>query len=126
MVAEMTPEYWLWRVSEGGAEIGRLTDEGIARFSPRAPEASVPALLASRRILARLPAEPLVNDKRRQLDWILQACLGPDVDTVVDRGEAVPGERVRMRLIASAAQIPRRTVSARFAPGAPFPSGPTR
>lgn len=105
-----------WSRVPGGAEIGRLTDEAIARFSPRAPEASVPALLAIRRILARLPAEPLVNDKRRQLDWILQACLGLDVDTVVDRGEAVPGERVRMRLIASAARVtqPVRWVAMRY------------
>ena len=106
-----------WSRVAGGAEIGRLTHEAIARFNPAAPEASVPALLAIRRRLSRLPAEPLVSDKRRQLDRILQACLGLEVDTVVDRGEVVPGETVRMRHIASAARpsVPVRWVAMRYA-----------
>lgn len=93
-----------WSRVAGGAEIERLTDEAIARFNPSSPEASVPALLAIRRSLARLPADPLVSDKRRQLDRILQSCLGLEVETVAERGEAVPGETVRMRHIASAAR----------------------
>ena len=106
-----------WSRVAGGAEIGRLTHEAIVRFNPAAPEASVPALLAIRRSLSRLPTEPLVSDKRRQLDRILQACLSLEVDTVVDRGEVVPGETVRMRHIASAARpsVPVRWVAMRYA-----------
>ena len=86
-----------WRRVHGGAEIARMTDEAIARFNPESPAASVPALLAIRRRLARLPADPVVNDKRQQLDHILQSCLGLEVVTTVDRAEVIPGETVKMR-----------------------------
>ena len=104
-----------WGRVAGGAEIGRLTGEAIARFDPSAPEASVPALLAIRERLARVPADPLVNDKRGQLDRILQACLGLEVETVADRSEVVPGETVKLRHIASVARasLPVRWVSMR-------------
>jgi len=104
-----------WGRVAGGAEIGRLTGEAIARFDPSAPEASVPALLAIRDHLARVPADPLVNDKRRQLDRILQACLGLEVETVGDRSEIVPGETVKLRHTASVARasLPVRWVAMR-------------
>jgi len=90
-----------WNRVPGGAEIGRMTDEAIERFDPEAPATSVPALLAIRSRLARLPADPVVSDKRQLLDRILQACLGLQVDTVVDRAEVVPGDTLRMRHTAS-------------------------
>jgi hypothetical protein len=43
----------------GGAEIGRLTEEAIARFKPEDPVASLPALLAIRRRVSALPADSL-------------------------------------------------------------------
>jgi LmbE family N-acetylglucosaminyl deacetylase len=105
-----------WSRVAGGAEIGQLTDQVIARFDPGAPEASVPALLAIRRRLSRLPAEPLINDKRRQLDRILQACLGLEVETTTDRSEVVAGETVRLRHIASVVRssLPVRWVAMRY------------
>jgi len=86
-----------WHRLPGGAEIGHMTDAAIARFNPDAPAASVPALLTIRRRLSRLPADPVVSDKRQQLDRILQSCLGLEVETVADRAEVVPGEIVKMR-----------------------------
>src|SRR6202007_2176983 len=86
-----------WNRVPGGAEIARSIDEPIATFSLQDPAASVPMLLGIRRRLAALPADPLVRDKREQLDRIIQACLGLEVDTVVDRAEVVPGETVKLR-----------------------------
>src|SRR5206468_10630077 len=85
-----------WNRVPGGAEIGRLTGEAIARFKPEDPTASVPALLTPRRRVSVLPMDPVVSDKRQQLDRIIQACLGLEVETVVDRPEAVPGETLTM------------------------------
>ncbi len=85
-----------WNRVPGGAEIARLIDEVIATFDARDAAARVPALLAIRRRLAALPADPIVSDKRAELDRIIQACLGLEVDTVVDRAEVVPGETVRL------------------------------
>jgi LmbE family N-acetylglucosaminyl deacetylase len=86
-----------WNRVPGGAEIGRLTGEAIARFNPEDPTASVPALLTIRRRVSVLPMDPVVSDKRQQLDRIIQACIGLEVETVVDRAEAVPGEALKMR-----------------------------
>jgi LmbE family N-acetylglucosaminyl deacetylase len=86
-----------WTRVPGGAAIARSIDEAIARFKVDDAAAAVPMLLAIRRQLAALPADVVVRDKREQLDRILQACLGLDVDTVVDRAEVVPGETVTLR-----------------------------
>jgi LmbE family N-acetylglucosaminyl deacetylase len=86
-----------WNRVPGGAEIGRLTETAIARFNPDDPAASVPELLAIRRRLSALSSNPVVIDKRRQLDDIIRACLGLEVETVVDQPEVVPGETMKMR-----------------------------
>ena len=81
----------------GGAEIAQLTDQAVAQFKVDDPAASVPALLAIRAKLAALPADPVVADKRAQLDRILQACLGLTVETTVSNAEVVPGEALKLR-----------------------------
>ena len=86
-----------WARIPGGGEVARAVDEAIAGFNAQDVAASVPALLAIRRRLAALPTDPVVADKRAQLDRIIQACIGLEVDTVVDRAEAVPGETVKLR-----------------------------
>ena len=103
------------RVPGGGAEIARSIDEAIAKFNVQDPAAGVPALLAIRRRLAALPADPMVSDKREQLDRIIQACLGLEVDTVVDRAEVVPGETLNLRHTAVVrSRIPVRWTAVRY------------
>jgi LmbE family N-acetylglucosaminyl deacetylase len=104
-----------WSRVPGGAEIGRLTEEAIARFNPEDPAASVPALLTIRSRVSVLPMDPVVSDKRRQLDRIIQACIGLEVETVVDRPEAVPGEALKMRHTAVVrSRIPVRWTAVRY------------
>jgi LmbE family N-acetylglucosaminyl deacetylase len=86
-----------WARFPGGDEVGRSIDEAIASFNAQDVAASVPALLAIHRRLAALMTDPVVADKRAQLARIIQACVGLEVDTVVDRAEAVPGETVKLR-----------------------------
>ena len=90
-----------WGRVSGGAEIGKLTDEAIAKFNPQDPATSVPALLAIRSRLAALPADRVVDEKRQQLDRILQACLGLSVETVVPQAEVVPGETLELHCTAT-------------------------
>jgi LmbE family N-acetylglucosaminyl deacetylase len=113
-----------WNRVPGGAEIARLTAEAIARFNPGDPAASVPALLAIRRRLSALPADParststsdpVVRDKRAHLDRIIQACLGLEVETVVRRSEVVPGESVTLRHAAVVrSRVPVRWTAVRY------------
>jgi LmbE family N-acetylglucosaminyl deacetylase len=86
-----------WGRFPGGAEIGRLAGEVAARFDARDPSASVPALLGLMARLESAPADPVVDEKRRLLGHIVQACLGLSVETVVPQSEIVPGEPIRLR-----------------------------
>ena len=105
-----------WNRVHGGSDIARAIGDIIANFNPQDATAAVPALLAVRRRLAAFPAAPLVSDKREQLDRIIQACVGLEVDTVVDRAEVVPGESVKLRhLVVVRSTVPVRWVAMRYA-----------
>ncbi|HMD60339.1 MAG TPA: PIG-L family deacetylase [Opitutaceae bacterium] len=104
-----------WGRVPGGAEIGRLAGQAIEGFNPAEPSASVPILLAIRGRLASLSCGPVVDEKRRQLDVILQACLGLSVGTTVPSHEIVPGESLKFRhtaIVRSA--IPVRWLAVRY------------
>ncbi len=92
-----------WNRYPGGAEIGEAAAAVLAGFKADDPAASVPALLALRPRLAALPSDPLVADKRAQLDRILQACLGLKVETTIANAEVVPGEPLKLTLAFSVA-----------------------
>ena len=107
-----------WGRLPGGDEVARSIDEVIARFDARDVAASVPALLAIRQRLAALPTDPLVADKRAQLDRIIQSCVGLEVDTIVDRAEAVPGETVKLRHhLVVRSRVPVRWIAVRHPGG---------
>ena len=104
-----------WGRFPGGAEVGQLTDQAIAQFSTNDPAASVPALLAIHAKLATLPADPVIDEKRRQFDRILQACLGLTIGTSVTDPEAVPGEKLSLRHTAlEQSSVPVRWVAVRY------------
>jgi hypothetical protein len=104
-----------WGRVPGGAEIGRLADDAIAKFDPKDPSASVPELLAIKGRLAGLAGDRVVDEKRRQLDRILQACLGLSVETLTSQAEIVPGEPVRLLHTAIVrSRVPVRWVAVRY------------
>ena len=104
-----------WGRVPGGADIGALAGDVIAKFDPKDPAASVPALLALRVRAAALAPDPLVDEKRRLLDRILQACLGLSVGTSVPRSEYVPGEELEMHHTAAILSgFPVRWVGVRY------------
>jgi LmbE family N-acetylglucosaminyl deacetylase len=104
-----------WNRLPGGKEIDRSTGAIIAAFNPRDPSASVPALLKVRGLLAAFPADQVVDEKRGQLDRILQACLGLSVETTVPQAEIVPGETLKLRHTAIVrSKVPVRWVAVRY------------
>ncbi len=90
-----------WGRVPGGADIGTMTAAVIASFDPDNPAASVPALLEIRSRLVSLlgqhEADPLIVEKRADLDRIIRHCIGLSVETTADRTDVVPGETVRLR-----------------------------
>ncbi len=86
-----------WNRVPGGAKIEKLTDEIMAQFDLKNPAASVPELLLLKDELARLPVnDSVVDEKRAQLDRILQASLGLEVLTTISAAEVVPGEKMKL------------------------------
>jgi hypothetical protein len=91
-----------WQRYPGGAEIGRRVDEILSHFNPQDPAASVPALLALRQALGLIRPvapgpDPVLAEKSKLLDRILQGCLGLHVETEIADAEMVPGETLHLR-----------------------------
>lgn len=109
-----------WSRVSGGSEIGALTGDVIAKFNPRDPATSVPALLQIQKCLSSLPqpvtADPVVAEKRVLLDHVIQECLGLTVQTTISKAEIVPGEAIHMRMTAAVRSdiVPVRWVEARY------------
>ncbi len=99
-----------WARYPGGADLDAAIKAVTADFKTENPAASVPALLALRTKLSALPSDPLVADKRTQLDRILQACLGLKIETTIDRAEIVPNETafIRYAISLAAQNVPVR------------------
>ncbi|HTO03582.1 MAG TPA: PIG-L family deacetylase [Opitutus sp.] len=104
-----------WNRIPGGAAIGRLADELIASFKTEDPAASVPALVALRSKLATLPSDPLLDDKRAQLDRVLTACLGLTVETTLPNAEVLSGAKLALRhTVLTRAAVPVRWLGVRY------------
>jgi LmbE family N-acetylglucosaminyl deacetylase len=105
-----------WARFPGGAEIAPLIADAIAQFKTENPAASVPALLAIRGRVAALPSDPVVDDRRRQLDRIIVGCLGLTTETSVAQAEVVPGEPLKIHYeIAVHADLPVKLLEVRVA-----------
>ena len=106
-----------WSRIPGGADIGTAVGEIITKFDEKNPAASVPALLKLHGQLAALKStDPLVTEKRQQLDRIIQHCLGLEVETTIPQAEYVPGEKLPLHSTASIhADVPVRWVATRYA-----------
>ncbi|HEY2083192.1 MAG TPA: PIG-L family deacetylase [Verrucomicrobiae bacterium] len=102
-----------WERFPGGAEIGKLADEIITQFDEKNPAASVPVLLKLHHQLAALKStDPLVTEKREQLDRILQHCLGLEIETTIPQAEFVPDEKLPLHSTATVhADIPVRWIA---------------
>jgi LmbE family N-acetylglucosaminyl deacetylase len=92
-----------WARFPGGAAIDAAIANLIAHFKTDNPAASLPALAALHGKLAALPQDPVIMDKRAQLDRIIQSCSGLQVETTVDRPEVVPGEKFHVTVTIRAA-----------------------
>ncbi len=103
-----------WARFPDGSEIGSLTAKAIASFKMDDPSASIPALLVIRSKLAQLATDPVVEDKRAQLDRILRGCLGLSVSTTTRQPEVIPGEQFKIHQIVSLkADVPIRWIETR-------------
>ncbi len=117
-----------WGRVPGGAEVAKLADQAVAKFDRKNPAASVPPCWRSASRVAALPSDPVVLEKRRQLDRAIHGCLGLVVETTGPGAEVVPGEVLHLRHSATvAANVPVRwlSVPTPYGPGVGEPIGLT-
>ncbi len=91
-----------WRRYPGGEAIDAAIAKLLAEFKVDDPAASLPALAALHAQLSALPDEPVVADKRAQLERLLLSCAGVRLATRADRAEVVPGQPLRLTFTATA------------------------
>jgi len=114
-----------WARVPDGAALIPLVDDAIAKFNAADPAASVPALLAIRKQLAILlairpqlaarPTDPFLADKSRDLDRIIQACLGLTFETTLPQAEVVPGEKLDLHHeVTVTAPVPVRWLAVKY------------
>jgi len=104
-----------WARVPGGAALIPLLDDAIAKFNTTDPAASLPALLSIRTKMSALPTDPVVTDKRRELDHIIQSCLGLTVETTLPQAEVVPGEKLVLHHeVSLGAAVPVRWLAVRY------------
>ncbi len=104
-----------WGRVAGGAGVGQFADDVLNKFNLQDPAASVPALLDLKAKLAALPADTVLDEKRQQLDRILQACLGLSVQTTIAQAEVVPGEALKMHhVVRIQSAVPVRWAGVRY------------
>jgi LmbE family N-acetylglucosaminyl deacetylase len=104
-----------WGRVPGGGEIGKMADDLIAQFESKNPAASVPALLNVRSRMPALAKDRVVDEKRAQLDSILQKCIGLSVETTIGLAEVVPGESMKLTHTATVqSDIPVRWLAVKY------------
>lgn len=88
-----------WGRVEGGAAVGDLVAEALARYKPEHPENAIGALLQARRKVAALH-DPIAERKRKDLDETIGLCAGLWLDATANEFEYSPGEKMKVTLTA--------------------------
>jgi LmbE family N-acetylglucosaminyl deacetylase len=89
-----------WGRVPGGAKLAALLRAAAQRFDAHHPEASIPALLAARAELRRLPDNPWRGQKLGEIDDLVVACAGLFVEATAAAWAVAPGERLTVTVTA--------------------------
>lgn len=99
-----------WNRVPDSAPVADAIGKAITAFSPRDPAQSVPHLIEAHRALSALPDQVWKSRKLHDLERVIAACLGLDVESVSGTPSAVPGSELTVNLNA----IQRSTLDVRF------------
>jgi len=85
-----------WSRIPGGAGLIAIFAQAAREFDSARPEKIVPTLLKAHALMAKLPDEPRVAEKRRELLDLIRACSGLWLEATATRPWATPGGRLRV------------------------------
>ncbi|MBI1795524.1 MAG: PIG-L family deacetylase [Candidatus Eisenbacteria bacterium] len=89
-----------WGRFAGGAKMTPLLRQAGEQFRADKPGAIVPLLLEADSLMARLPADLLIDKKRLDLANLIRACAGLWLEAVASAPSATPGHAVRITTLA--------------------------
>ncbi len=118
-----------WNRIPGGAPIGQVLADAAHNFRPEKPEATIPLLIKARKLMAGLH-QPIVDQKRQELDETIALCSGLWLDATAAQFAAVPGGSLKIKATAlSREHVPAQVESVRIegiasAPAKEDKSGP--
>jgi len=83
-----------WGRVQGGGTVGELLAQARRAYRPGEPGQSLPLLLKAKAALEKLPPDPWVDVKRRELVEAIRCAAGLWAEAIADRPAASPGEEV--------------------------------
>lgn len=89
-----------WNRIPGAKKIVRMAADIRKRFSSSAPEKSLSALLKLTGELRKLEPDPMVTDKMRETEYLVQACAALSLELRTDQRQYARGDSINMKLTA--------------------------
>lgn len=89
-----------WNRIKDGKKVSVLLEEAIRNFKPEDPSATIPLLLRALGEMRKLPADPLVQQKQKELVEVVKSCAGLWLEANASEFSVPPGSSVRVSLSA--------------------------
>ncbi len=87
-----------WTRVAASAPVAAAIDRAIAAYLPADPSRAIPDLIAAHRALTALPDQFWRTEKLRDLERVIAACLGLDLESLATTPSAVAGTEVSVTL----------------------------
>ncbi len=87
-----------WDRIKNGKRVSVLLEEAIRKFKPHDPAATIPLLLKALGEMRKLPADPLVQQKQKELIEVVKSCSGFWLEANASEFSVTPGSSVRVLL----------------------------
>ena len=85
-----------WKRIDGGDKIETMINDIIANYDIAKPQSSVPALVKVYQAVKALPEGNWVNEKRKELQQIIEACSALYVEATSSQREVVQGDTLKV------------------------------
>jgi LmbE family N-acetylglucosaminyl deacetylase len=85
-----------WRRFRGGDKVEALLGKALTAFDEKHPQTIVPTLLDAYAAMQAIPDQPLVRQRERDLERVIEACSGLWLEAVAARPLVTPGSSVKV------------------------------
>ncbi|MFD2245842.1 PIG-L family deacetylase [Pontibacter ruber] len=87
-----------WSRVKGGEKVAKLLQKAIQSYNPENPSGTVPALVAVKKEMEKLPESYWKQVKLQELDEVIKHALGLYLEVAATDYAATPGEQVKLQV----------------------------